>query len=107
MPGYLMHEGVIVTCAHLGPATPTQASARVMVSGQAVITQISTYGVTGCQLPIVTTGAPPCVTGSWIAAARQVFADGAPVVLTDSQSSCQPNQTPLILGVTQLFVKGS
>lgn len=106
MPGYLLHEGVIVTCTHMGPASPIGASTKVSVSGQAVITQLTTYGVTGCQLPTVTSGAPPCVSGSWLAAAQQVFADGAPVVLTDSKSTCQPTQTPLLPGVTQLFVKG-
>jgi hypothetical protein len=35
MPGFLLHVGATVLCAHGGQATPTAPNPRVMVSGTA------------------------------------------------------------------------
>ncbi|WP_321949226.1 PAAR-like protein [Paraburkholderia sp. J10-1] len=106
MPGFLLHSGALVTCSHLGTAEPMTVSPQVSVSGQPIVTQTSTYGVTACQLPTVSSGAPPCASASWLCGATQVFSNGAPVLLTDSQSVCAPTGTPLIIGLTQFAVKG-
>ena len=39
MPGYLLHVGATVICAHGGQAQPTLPNPRVKVMGQPVVTQ--------------------------------------------------------------------
>ncbi len=61
MPGFLLHSGATVLCAHAGQAQPTAPNPRVKVSGQPVVTQAAPYTVAGC--PFNVSGAPvPCVT---------------------------------------------
>ena len=39
MPGFILHVGATVICAHAGQAQPTAPNPRVMVGGQPVVTQ--------------------------------------------------------------------
>lgn len=106
MPGFLLHLGAQVICAHPpGQATPVVTNPRVKVSGQAIVVQSSQYAVAGCAL----TGSPnpPCATASWITAATRIRAGGVPVLLQDSQSACAPTGTPLTVLATQTRVKGT
>ena len=106
MPGFLLHLGAQVICAHPpGQATPVVTNPRVKVSGQVIVVQSSQYAVAGCAL----TGSPnpPCATASWITAATRVRAGGVPVLLQDSQSTCAPTGTPLTVLATQTRVKGT
>jgi hypothetical protein len=105
MPGFLLHSGATVLCAHVGQAQPTAPNPRVKVSGQPVVTQAAPYTVAGC--PFNVSGAPvPCVTATWVTAALRVRAGGLPVLLQDSQAICAPNGTPLSIVMTQVRVKG-
>jgi len=105
MPGFLLHSGATVLCAHAGQAQPTSPNPRVKVSGQPVVTQAAPYIVAGC--PFVAGVVPsPCVTATWITAAVRVRASGLPVLLQDSQAICAPNGTPLNIVMTQVRVKG-
>ena len=105
MPGFLLHSGATVLCAHAGQAQPTAPNPRVKVSGQPVTTQAAPYTVAGC--PFNVSGAPvPCVTAQWVTAALRVRAGGLPVLLQDSQAICAPNGTPLSIVMTQVRVKG-
>jgi hypothetical protein len=105
MPGFLLHSGATVLCAHAGQAQPTSPDPRVKVSGQPVVTQAAPYTVAGC--PFNVSGAPvPCVTAQWVTAAIRVRAGGLPVLLQDSQAICAPNGTPLSIVMTQVRVKG-
>ena len=105
MPGFLLHSGATVLCAHAGQAQPTAPNPRVTVSGQPVVTQAAPYTVAGC--PFNVSGAPvPCVTATWVTAAIRVRAGGLPVLLQDSQAICAPNGTPLSIVMTQVRVKG-
>lgn len=105
MPGFLLHSGATVLCAHAGQAQPTAPNPRVKVSGQPVVTQAAPYTVAGC--PFNVSGAPvPCVTATWVTAALRVRAGGLPVLLQDSQAICAPNGTPLSIVMTQVRVKG-
>ena len=105
MPGFLLHVGATVLCAHAGQAQPTSPNPRVKVSGQPVVTQAAPYTVAGC--PFNVSGAPsPCVTASWVTAALRVRAGSLPVLLQDSQAICAPNGTPLNVVMTQVRVKG-
>ncbi len=105
MPGFLLHVGATVLCAHAGQAQATSPNPRVKVGGQPVVTQAAPYTVAGC--PFNVSGAPsPCVTASWVTAALRVKAGGLPVLLQDSQAVCAPNGTPLNIVMTQVLVKG-
>jgi uncharacterized Zn-binding protein involved in type VI secretion len=105
MPGFLLHVGATVICAHAGQAQPTVPNPRVKVSGQPIVTQPTMYTIAGC--PFNVSGAPvPCVTGQWISGATRVLASGQPVLLMDSQAICVPNGTPLNIVITQTRVRG-
>ena len=105
MPGYLIHLGATVMCAHGGQAQPTVTNPRVTVSGQPITTLPAPYAVAGC--PFNVSGSPvPCVTGQWTTAATRVTSNGMPVLLLDSQATCVPNGTPLIISSTQVRVTG-
>lgn len=105
MPGYLLHLGATVMCAHGGQAQPMVTNPRVTVSGQPITTLPAPYAVAGC--PFNVSGAPvPCVTGQWTSAATRVTSNGAPVLLLDSQAICIPNGTPLMICSTQVRVVG-
>lgn len=106
MPGYLLHLGATVMCAHGGQAQPTVTNPRVTVSGQPITTCPAPYAVAGC--PFNISGAPvPCITGQWVSAAMRVTSYGAPVLLLDSQAICVPNGTPLMICSTQVRVFGT
>lgn len=106
MPGFVLHLGATVMCAHAGQAQPTAPNPRVRVSGQPIVTQTTTYTIAGC--PFNISGAPsPCVTAQWVTAATRVRAGGVPVLLQDSQAVCTPNGTPLNIVVTQVRVRGT
>lgn len=104
MPGPIVHMGATVQCAHVGTAMPVAANPRVTVSGQAIVTMANTYSVAGCTFPSMSSGAPPCATAQWTSSATRVTAMGQPVILQDSQSTCVPTGTPLIIMTTQLRV---
>lgn len=105
MPGYLLHLGATVLCAHGGQAQPTATDTRVTVSGQPIVTQAAPYSVAGC--PFVAGTTPmPCVTVQWIVGAMRVTASGVPVLLQTSQAVCAPNGTPVTVTVVQARVSG-
>lgn len=105
MPGFLLHQGATVMCAHApGLAQPTAPVPRVKVLGQAIVVQTTQYTVSGCAL--TGTPNPPCATAQWTTGATRVRALGTPVLLQDSQSSCVPTGTPLTCSVVQARVKG-
>jgi len=105
MPGYLLHMGATVLCAHAGQAQPTATDPRVKVGGQPIVTQTGAFSVSGCALPPPPAANGPCVTAQWVSAALRVKASGQPVLLQDSQSVCTPTGTPLSIAVTQVRVK--
>jgi hypothetical protein len=110
MPGFLLHLGATLTCAHPippappGQAAPTVVNPRVLVSGQPITTLASPYAVVGCPLP--STGTPGCLTAQFVTSATRVTAGGQPVLLSDSQSICTPTGTALFVIATQTRVTG-
>jgi hypothetical protein len=107
MPGFLLHVGATVLCAHGGQAQATSPNPRVKVGGQAVVTQPSPHTVAGCAMPPPPSGNGPCVSAQWMSGATRVKAGGMPVLLQDSQATCVPTGTPLNIVVTQFRVKGT
>ena len=105
MPGFVLHLGATVLCAHGGQAQPTMPSARVRVGGNPVTTQPLPYVVAGC--PFVPPAAGPCVTAQGVVAATRVRSLGMPVLLRDSVAVCAPTGTPLNVVVTQMRVRAT
>ena len=103
MPGFLLHVGATVVCAHGGQAQPTAPNPRVMVGGMPAVTLTAPYVVAGCPLP-PPAGNGPCVTGRWITAATRVASNGQPLLLADSQAVCAPSGTPLLILAMQTRV---
>ena len=105
MPGYLLHVGATVLCAHSGQASPTAPSPRVRVGGQPATTMSGPYAVAGC--PFNVSSSPvPCVTAQWTVGATRVRSGGSPVLLQDSQAICAPTGTPLLIVASQVRVIG-
>lgn len=100
MANTVLHEGASVLCSHGAESKPMMTDSRVKVDGQAVVTQSSTYTVSGC--PFTSGGSPmPCVTAQWLSASARVFASNQPLILNNSQSQTVPNATPLTISSTQ------
>ncbi len=106
MPGFLLHLGATVLCAHAGQATPTVVNPRVTVSGQPTVTLASPYVVAGCALPPPPAANGPCVTAQFMSAATRITSNGQPMLLQDSQALCTPTATPLLVILTQIRVSG-
>jgi uncharacterized Zn-binding protein involved in type VI secretion len=102
MPGFVIHQGATVNCPHGGKVVMAP-SLRVKVSGQPVALA-SMYAVVGCAGP---TPPGPCATGKWLTFSTRVFADGQPVVLTDSTSLSAASSTPVTIIQSQFRVKGT
>lgn len=101
MPGPLLTINAVVTCTHAGPAKPVPPAGRLKVMGMAVVTLAHTYTITGCGLPAVTSGAPPCVSGKLTVGAVRVKSMGMPLGIVPATSTCVPNATPLLLAPGQ------
>ena len=106
MPGYLLHVGATVICAHGGQAQPTSPNPRVKVMGQPVVTQAGPYAIAGCANPPPPANAGPCATAQWVMAATRVKVMGQPALLGDSQAVCTPTGTPLTTVASQMRAKG-
>jgi|SRR5215472_8529912 len=106
MPGFLLHLGATILCAHGGQAEPTAPEPSVLVSGQPVVTMAAPFVVAGCALPPPIAANGPCITAQYVDGATRVFVEGVPVLLLDSQAICAPTGTPLIPAVTQVRVTG-
>ena len=106
MPGFLLHAGATVLCAHGGQAQATQPNPRVLVGNQPVVTQSAPHTIAGCPFPPPPQGTGPCVCAQWTVAATRVLAGNVPVLLGDSQATCTPTGTPVQVVVTQVRAKG-
>jgi hypothetical protein len=104
MPGFLLHVGATVMCAHGGQAQPTVPNPRVSVLGQPTVLQTAPYAVAGCAMPPPSTGNGPCVTAQWTTGSVRVTSNGQPLLLLSSTSICAPTATPLVVTVTQTRV---
>jgi hypothetical protein len=99
MPAPVLHLGATVLCTHAGQATPLAPFARVLVSGQPVVTLASPYAVVGCAL--TGTVVPPCLTGQFMTGALRVLAGGVPLATLVGSSVCTPTGTPMLPVVAQ------
>jgi hypothetical protein len=101
MPGFLLHVGAQVLCAHGGQAQPTVPNPRVTVSGQPTVAMTAPYVVAGCALPPPPAANGPCVTAQWLVGTTRVLSNGQPLLVQSSQAICAPSGTPLVIVMTQ------
>jgi hypothetical protein len=94
MPGFLLHQGATIICAHGGHAMPTAPNPRVTVSGQPTVLLPTPWVVAGC--PLTPPPLPPCVTGQWIVGTVRVTSNGQPLVVQSGSGITLPNGTPMI-----------
>jgi hypothetical protein len=107
MPGFLLHVGATVLCAHGGQAFPTSPNPRVLVSGLPTVLQPAPFTIAGCPFTVPPGSPMPCVTAQWVTSAMRITSNGMPLLLLDSQAVCLPNGTPLMITVTQTRVTGT
>lgn len=105
MPGFLLHVGATVVCAHGGQAQPTVPNPRVVVSGQPTVAVTAPYSVVGCAFA-PPAGNGPCATAKYVSSALRITSLGQPLLLLDSQAICAPTGTPLQAVMTQLRATG-
>ena len=106
MPGFLLHQGATVLCAHAGQAQPTVPNPRVAVSAMPSVTLSAPYVIAGCAMPPPPAGNGPCVTAQYVVGSTRVTSLGQPLLLFDSQALCAPTGTPLMTVVAQTRVFG-
>jgi hypothetical protein len=108
MPGSLFHVGAVATCPHGGQIATISSNARVLVSGQPVVTLADACFVAGCAFAPVKP--QPCVRVQWLVPATRVLVNGQPVILQTSTGLCQSveqiPQGPPIVVATQPRVIG-
>ena len=104
MPGFLLHVGAQVRCAHAGQAIPSASNPRVTVMGQPTVLLATPYVVSGCTFPPPTAGNGPCISAQWITGTTRVLSNGQPLLVQSSQAICAPTGTPLIIAATQTRV---
>lgn len=104
MPGYLLDQSSTVQCMHVGQASPTVPNPRVKVSGQATLQQTNPWTISGCVYQPGPTKIP-CVTAQWTTGTTRVQSGNQPLLISDSQATCIPNGTGVIILVTQTRVK--
>ncbi len=102
MPGFLLHQGATVLCAHAGQAMPSAPNPRVMVSSQPTVLLSVPWLVAGC--PLVPPPLPPCLTGQWIVGTVRVTSNGQPLVVQSGSGITLPNGTPMLPLVMQTRV---
>jgi hypothetical protein len=101
MPGFLLHVGAQVTCAHLAPASPSTPNPRVTVSGQPTALLSVPYLISGCTLPPPTVANGPCVTAQWTVGSVRVTSTGQPLAIMGGTAICAPTGTPLVTVAAQ------
>jgi hypothetical protein len=115
MPGFFMHAGATVQCAHGVPAQIIPTQARVLVNGMPVALMTDQIVVTGCPFTIPGPKPQPCVLVKWMMPSARVTINGQPAMLITApgagpglcQSAEQIPQGPPIVSVVQTRVIAS
>jgi hypothetical protein len=87
MPGYVLHQGITITCPHGGSGHLTPSNTNVTVGGKSVAVMSDTTTIAGCAFNV--SGAPsPCVQVQWLMPATRVTVGGTPVLVSSSVALC-------------------
>jgi hypothetical protein len=109
MPGYFMHAGATVQCAHAGPATIVPTQARVLVTGMPVALMTDQIVIAGCPFTLPAPKPQPCVLVKWLMPTTRVTVNGSPAMVVPAPgagpalclSAEQIPQGPPIVSVVQ------
>ena len=106
MPGPVLTIGSTVQCAHLGAGKAVNPVTQVTINGRAVIALSTTYSITACQAPAMSSGTlPVCATAQFsIAPSTKVFTKLGALILGTSNGTSLPNGTPLVVIPDQVKV---
>jgi uncharacterized Zn-binding protein involved in type VI secretion len=96
MPGFLLHLGAQVQCAHGGTATPAASNPRVLVSGQPTALLSVPYVIAGCTFPAPPVANGPCVSAQWLLGSTRVTSSGQPFAILGGVAICAPTGTPVL-----------
>jgi hypothetical protein len=105
MAGWLLTQSATTLCAHSGQAQPGSINARVKASGAATVTLDSAYSIASCTLPPPPLANGPCVSAQFSNGATRVKSGGRALLLHDSQATCVPTGTSLVISNFQTRVK--
>jgi hypothetical protein len=87
MPGYLLHQGISITCPHGGSGQLTPANTKVTVGGQPVAVVSDQTTIAGCAFNVSNVPSP-CVLVQWQMPATRVTVGGTPALLSSSIGLC-------------------
>ena len=105
MPGFLLHVGATVQCAHGGRATPITPNAKVSVGGQPTVALTSQWSIAGCPFPPNSGG--PCVTAQFTVGTTRVTSNGQPLAMFGGTATCVPTGVPLLTVSSQTKATGT
>lgn len=105
MPGFLLHVGATVQCAHGGRATPASPNQSVTAGGKPTSTIASPWTIAGCPNPAQAGG--PCTTAQWTTGTTRVTSNGQPLAISTGTATCIPTGVPLMTVQSQVKAKGS
>lgn len=105
MSGWLLTQSATTRCAHAGQALPGAVNARVKAAGGATVTVDSAYSIASCALPPPPLANGPCVSAQFSSGATRVKSGGRALLLHDSQATCTPTGTGLLISNFQTRVK--
>jgi hypothetical protein len=92
MPGFLLHQGAAVICAHGGQLEVIEPNPRVVVSGMPTAIISAPWQVAGC--PGIPGTIPPCVIGQWVSGTTRVTSNGQPLVVQSGSGITAPGGVP-------------
>jgi len=105
MPGFLLHVGATVQCAHGGRATPITPNTSISAGGQPTVTLSSQWSIAGCPFPPNSGG--PCVTGQFTVGTTRVTSNGQPLAIIGGTGTCIPTGVPLLAVSAQTKATGT
>jgi hypothetical protein len=108
MPGFLVHAGATIQCAHFAPTQVVPSQARVLVGGMPVALATDQIVVTGCPFTIPGPKPQPCVFVKWLMPSARVQINGQPAMVSPGPGAgpglCQsaeqiPQGPPVVVAV--------
>lgn len=104
MPGPLLTVDTPVLCLHGGEGKALDFIPRVLVRGQPIVLQATSYVIEGCALEAA--GSPFCTLAQWVVGSFRVFSEGMPLLLESSEAVCAASGTGVLIVPSQASVIG-
>jgi len=105
MPGFLLHDGATVQCAHGGRGKPIATNPKVSVSKQQTVFLSMQWSISGCANPPSAGG--PCTMGTFTVGTTRVTSNSQPLAIFGGTGTCIPTGVPLLTISSQTKVTGT